>query len=113
MSSYTRYALEVDEWPDAVAEARGLMPFTHLVPVMSVPLAQGVATLAAGLAPVAQGLGPLASPPGLLVALVVLAVVLLVGRVVLALAWRLVLLAIAAVAVLWLLGVLGFQTGIL
>ena len=60
----------------------------------------------------AQGLGPFASPPGLLVGLAVLAVVLLVGRVVLALAWRLVLLAIAAVAVLWLLGMLGFQTGL-
>ena len=64
------------------------------------------------LAALAQGLGPFASPPGLLVGLVVLAVVLLVGRVVLALAWRLVLIAIAAVAVLWLLGMLGFQTGV-
>ncbi len=62
---------------------------------------------------IAQGLGPLTSPPALLIGLVVLAVVLLVGRVVLALAWRLVVIAVIAVAALWLLGILGFQTGLL
>lgn len=63
--------------------------------------------------PVALALGPLGSPPALLVGLVVLAVILLVGRVVMAVAWRLVLIALAAVVVLWVLGLLGFQTGIL
>jgi low affinity Fe/Cu permease len=58
-------------------------------------------------------LGPLGSPPGLLVGLIVLALVLLVGRLVLRVAWKLVILAAVAVAVLWLLGILGFQFGIL
>lgn len=62
---------------------------------------------------VAQGLGPLASPPALLVGLVILAIILLVGRIVMALAWRLVVIAVIAVATLWILGILGFQTGIL
>jgi hypothetical protein len=54
-------------------------------------------------------LGQFTSPPALLVGLVALAVVLLVGRVVMKVAWRLVVLAIIAVAVLWVLGILGFQ----
>lgn len=65
------------------------------------------------LADVLQSLGPLAEPPALLVGLVALAVVLIVGRVVLAFAWRVVLLAIAVLFVLWILGIMGFQTGIL
>jgi hypothetical protein len=56
---------------------------------------------------------PLTSPPALLVGLVVLAVIMLVGRVLLALAWRLVVIAAIAVAVLWILGILGFETGLL
>lgn len=60
-----------------------------------------------------QGLGPLASPPGILVGLVILAAILLVGRLLLSLAWRLVVIAAVAVAVLWILGILGFQFGIL
>lgn len=58
-------------------------------------------------------LGPLASPPGILVGLIVLALVVLVGRVVLALAWRLLIIAVVVLAVLWILGILGFETGIL
>ncbi|MFC7019626.1 MULTISPECIES: hypothetical protein [Haloarcula] len=54
-------------------------------------------------------LGQFTSPPALLVGLVALAVVLLVGRVVMKVAWRLVVLAIIAVAALWVLGILGFQ----
>lgn len=58
--------------------------------------------------PVLQ-LEPFMSPPALLVGLVALAVVLLVGRVVMKVAWRLVLIAILAVAVLWVLGIFGIQ----
>ncbi|WP_336337171.1 hypothetical protein [Haloarcula brevis] len=53
--------------------------------------------------------GALPSPPAILVGLLAIAVVLLVGRFVMKVAWRLVILAIVAVAVLWLLGLLGFQ----
>ena len=49
--------------------------------------------------------GALGSPPALLVGLVALAVVLLVGRVVMKVAWRLVLIGIVVVAVLWVLGI--------
>jgi len=49
------------------------------------------------------------SLPSLLVGLLAIAVVLLVGRLVMKVAWRLVIIAIIAVAVLWLLGMLGFQ----
>lgn len=47
------------------------------------------------------------SPPSIVVFLFVLLVVLLVGRVLLALAWRLVLVALAVLVVLWLLGAVG------
>ncbi|MFC7134371.1 MULTISPECIES: hypothetical protein [Salinibaculum] len=52
-------------------------------------------------------LGELASPPALLVGLLLLALVIVVGRVVLAIAWRLVLIALVVVTLLWVLGVLG------
>ena len=52
-------------------------------------------------------LGELASPPALVVGLVLLALVVLVGRVVLAIAWRLVIIALVIVTLLWILGVLG------
>ncbi len=55
--------------------------------------------------------GPLGSPPALLVALVVLAAIVLIGRVVLAVAWRLVLIALAVAIVLWVLAGPGFETG--
>jgi len=54
-------------------------------------------------------LGALPSPPAILVGLLAIAVVLLVGRFVMKVAWRLVIIAIIAVAVLWILGILGFQ----
>ncbi|AAV46437.1 unknown [Haloarcula marismortui ATCC 43049] len=54
-------------------------------------------------------LGSLPSLPALLVGLLAIAVVLLVGRLVMKVAWRLVIIAIIAVAVLWILGILGFQ----
>ena len=57
-------------------------------------------------------LGPLGSPPGILVTLVLLAAVILVGRFVLALAWRLVVIALVALGVLWVLAVLGFSVGV-
>jgi ABC-type transport system involved in multi-copper enzyme maturation permease subunit len=60
-----------------------------------------------------QSLGPFASLPGILVGLLVLALILLVGRFLLSVAWRLVILAAVAVTVLWVLGILGFQTGVL
>ena len=59
-----------------------------------------------------QGFGPLASPPALLVWVAVLLLVLLVGRVVLAVAWRVLLLVLAVLIVLWLLSLLGFRTGV-
>ncbi|MHB9286758.1 hypothetical protein ACKVMT_06925 [Halobacteriales archaeon Cl-PHB] len=68
------------------------------------------------LTPLANSLlaaSPLASPPALLVGLVVLAAIMLVGRVLLALAWRVVIIAAIAVATLWILGILGFETGLL
>jgi hypothetical protein len=49
------------------------------------------------------------SPPSLLVGLLAIAVVLLVGRLVMKVAWRLVIIAIIAVAVLWILGIFGVQ----
>jgi len=54
--------------------------------------------------------GALTSPPSLLLGLIAVALVLLVGRFVMKVAWRLVILGIVAVAVLWLLGILGFGT---
>jgi hypothetical protein len=57
-------------------------------------------------------LGPLGSPPGILVTLVLLAAVILVGRFVLALAWRLVVIALVALGVLWVLAALGFSVGV-
>jgi len=54
-------------------------------------------------------LGALSSPPALLAGLLLIAVVVLVGRLVLKVAWRLVIIAIIAVTVLWVLGLLGFQ----
>ncbi len=47
----------------------------------------------------------LTSPPALLMTLVLLAAMVLVGRVLLHIAWKLLLLAIGAVAILWVLGV--------
>lgn len=64
-------------------------------------------------AAVLQELGPLASPPAILVLLVVVAILILVGRVMTAIAWRLVKIAIVVVVALWILGMLGFQFGIL
>lgn len=52
-------------------------------------------------------LGPFTAPPVLIGVLLVLLLVLVVGRVLVGLAWRLVLVALAVVAGLWLLGVLG------
>jgi len=54
-------------------------------------------------------LGGLETLPVLLVGLIALAVVILVGRLVLKIAWRLVLIAAVAVAVLWLLGLVGIN----
>jgi hypothetical protein len=51
----------------------------------------------------------LTSPLGLLGVLVVLAVVILVGRFVLSMAWRLVVIGIILVAVLYILSLLGFS----
>ncbi|WP_225334857.1 hypothetical protein [Halomicrobium urmianum] len=53
--------------------------------------------------------GALGSPPTLLVGLIALALVILVGRLVLRVAWKLVLLATLAVAVLWVLGAVGIS----
>lgn len=57
-------------------------------------------------------LGPLGSPPGILVTLVLLALVILVGRFLLSLAWRLLLIVLAVLVVLWVLAALGFSVGV-
>ncbi|WP_226010460.1 hypothetical protein [Halomicrobium salinisoli] len=51
----------------------------------------------------------LGSPPTLLLGLIALLAVILVGRLVLRVAWKLVLLAAVAVAVLWVLGAVGIS----
>jgi len=51
--------------------------------------------------------GPLTSLPGIVGTLLVLLLVIVVGRIVLALAWRVVLIALAVSIALWLLGVVG------
>jgi len=54
-------------------------------------------------------LGSLGTLPMVLAGLVLLTIVLLVGRVVMKVAWRLVIIAIIAVGVVYVLGLLGFQ----
>ncbi|MCU4801415.1 hypothetical protein OB920_13630 [Halobacteria archaeon HArc-gm2] len=54
-----------------------------------------------------QTLGPLGSVPSILLGLLALAAVILVGRFVLQIAWKLVLVALVVVGVLWLLGMVG------
>lgn len=54
-----------------------------------------------------QVLGQLGSPPALLLGLLALAAVILVGRLLLNVAWKLVVVAVVVVAVLWLVGMLG------
>lgn len=58
-------------------------------------------------------LGALLSPPGLLGALVLAAVVIVVGRIVLRFAWRIVVIATLAVAVLWAVAMFGGLGGVL
>jgi predicted RND superfamily exporter protein len=58
--------------------------------------------------PIAQ-IGALNSPPVVLAGLVLIALVILIGRLVMKIAWRLVIIAIIAVAVVWVLGILGLQ----
>lgn len=52
-------------------------------------------------------LGPLLTPPGLLFALVVVLIVLLLGRVLIGIAWRLILIALVVVLVIWIFSMLG------
>ena len=54
-------------------------------------------------------LGGFGTVPSVLVGLVLIAIVLLVGRLVMKVAWRLVIVAIVVVSVVWLLGLLGFN----
>jgi hypothetical protein len=56
--------------------------------------------------------GSLTSPPALLVGVALLAVIILVGRIIMKIAWKLVVIALLALAVLWILGIFGVQTGI-
>lgn len=56
---------------------------------------------------VALQLEALGTLPGILMTLVVVAVVILVARVLLSIAWRVVIVAAAIAAVLWVLGLLG------
>lgn len=58
-----------------------------------------------------QGLEALGSPPALLLGLLALAAVVLVGRIVLNVAWKLVVVAVVVVGVLWLLGLVGLSPG--
>lgn len=60
-----------------------------------------------------QALGPLGSASSLLLGLLALAAVILVGRVVLKVAWKLVLVALVAVGVLWILGLVGMPLAVL
>lgn len=60
-----------------------------------------------------QGLEALGSPPMLLLGLLALAAVVLVGRIVLNVAWKLVVIAVVVVGVLWLLGLVGLSPGVL
>ena len=53
-------------------------------------------------------LGGIGTVPAVLAGLVLIAIVLLVGRLVMKVAWRLIVIAIIAVGVLWLLSLLGF-----
>lgn len=52
-------------------------------------------------------LGPLTGPPVVIGVLLVLLLILVIGRVLIGVAWRLVFIAMAVIAGLWLLGVLG------
>lgn len=70
-----------------------------------------VASRMVGLTTILQA-GPLTSPPALLLGVAALAVIILVGRFFLAMAWKLVIIALLALTVLWILGILGFETGI-
>ncbi|SFR92814.1 hypothetical protein SAMN05216559_1155 [Halomicrobium zhouii] len=54
-----------------------------------------------------QTLGPLGSVPSILLGLLALAAVILVGRFVLQIAWKLVLVALVVVGIIWLLGMVG------
>ena len=54
-------------------------------------------------------LGGFGTVPAVLAGLVLIAIVLLVGRLVMKVAWRLVIIAIVVVSVVWLLGLLGFN----
>lgn len=49
--------------------------------------------------------GPLTSPPGIIAFLILILVVVFIARIVLKIAWKLALIAIAVLVVLWLLGV--------
>lgn len=62
--------------------------------------------------PTVLQLGPLGSLPGIVAMLVLLAVVIFVGRFVLAMAWRLVVIALVVLGLLWVLAALGFSVGI-
>lgn len=53
-------------------------------------------------------LGGIGTVPAVLAGLVLIAIVLLVGRLVMKVAWRLVIIGIVVVGVIWLLGLLGF-----
>lgn len=64
--------------------------------------------LCTGMIPLLQ-FGALSSPPVLLAGLLLVALTLLIGRFVMKVAWRLVIIAIIAVTVLWVLGALGFN----
>lgn len=56
---------------------------------------------------VLQSMGGFTSPPVIVGTLVLLLVILLVGRFLIGVAWKVVLIALAAVVVLWALGALG------
>lgn len=60
-----------------------------------------------------QALGSLGSVPSLLLGLLALAAVLLVGRFLLNVAWKLVVVALVIVSVLWILGMVGIPLGVI
>jgi hypothetical protein len=88
---------------DAVRPATRLMSSAVMVFSM-IP-----AALSTPVPDVLLALGPLGSPPALLVGLVILAVIVLVGRIMLAVAWRLILVALAVLVVLWVLTAFGIS----
>lgn len=82
---------------------------TRLMPSAVVVFSMIPAALSTSVPDILLAIGPLGSPPAVLVGLVILALIVLVGRIVLAVAWRLILVALAVLVVLWVLTAFGIS----